>query len=106
MMGYASERQHSLGQPATPYLVLALTCIIAFIFFILTLAYFIRNNKKCLTFASIAGIGGYLVSLGLALIFELETKSLSSQLMIFFSFVVPMGAVFLYRQTERSAGRI
>ena len=106
MMGYASERQHSLGVPATPYLVLGLTCVIAFFLFVLTLAYFIRNNKKCLTFASIAGIGGYLVNPVLALIFDLETKSLGSQLMIFLLFAVPMIAIFLYRRMEQNAGRI
>lgn len=106
MMGYASEREISLGVSASPYVILGSTSIIAFLLFILTLVYFIRRNQKYLTLASIAGIGGYLVNLGLALIFELETKSFSLQLIIFFSFVVPMIAVFLYRTTERGAEHI
>jgi RsiW-degrading membrane proteinase PrsW (M82 family) len=101
MMGYELERGQTFGVTAAPYLIFGWTCILAFILFVLTLIYFIRKKKKSRTFASIAGIGGYLVSLTLALIFDLETKSLSSQVMIFLSFVFPMVAVLSYYRMER-----
>ena len=102
MMGYELERVQSFDGVATPYLILGWTCILAFILFVLTLIYFIRRKKKSRTFASIAGIGGYLVNLTLALIFDLETKAFSSQVMIFLSFVFPMVAVLSYYRMERS----
>ena len=87
---------------AAPYLIFGWTCILAFILFILTLILFIRKKKKSRTYAAIAGIGGYLVNLIVALIFDLETKALGSQAMIFLSFIFPMVAVLSYYRMERS----
>jgi len=101
MMGYGWERQASLGVSATPYLVLGSTCVIAFGLFILALLYFLKRDWKSLTLASIGGVGGYFVSLALTLTTDLQTRSIGSQLMIFFSFMVPMIAIYLYRATEQ-----
>lgn len=103
MMGYGWERQASLGVSAIPYLVLGVTSVIALVLFILALVYFLKRARKSLTLASVAGLGGYFVSLALALTTDLGTKSIGSQLLIFFLFMVPMIAIYLYRSAERRA---
>lgn len=60
------------------------------------------NTIKSRTFASIARIGGYLVNLFLALMFDLEINALGSQFMIFLSFAFPMVAELSYHRMERN----
>ena len=98
------QREESGGMAAVPYWIVGWSAILAYILFILTLFSFIRRRKRSVVFASIAGVGGYLVNLAIALVLDMETSPLGSQVLIFLSFVFPMFAVLSYQRLERRWG--
>lgn len=100
-MGYAYERQSSLGEPAWPTYVWGITQFAVLIPFVLTLYLVIKRNKKYLVTASVAGIGGYLVTQAVAvLVVPGDIPFVDVQPHALVSWGLPMVAVFLYRSVD------
>ena len=95
-MGYALERHGSPGAPAAQYVIGAILSVIVFFFLSLDFFFLIKRNQIYFTLTSIAGIGGYLSSLTLALVFEPEMISVGTQLRAVIFFGLPMISVFLH----------
>ena len=97
-----ADARQSLGHRAAtpggaiPYLVLSYTIIVAFLLFVLALIAFVMRVSLSLVFASIAGIGGVLVTSAVAVMYGLRMESAFADLMVVFMFTTPMVAIYLY----------
>lgn len=95
-MGYAHERESSLGEPAWPTYVWGITQFAAAILFVLTLYLVMKKSSKCLVTASAAGIGGYLLSQAYVLFqFRGDLPFLDLEPQTLLAWGLPMIAVFL-----------
>lgn len=101
VLAWESERAATFGAPggALPYAVLVYTIITAFMLFVLALIAFIFRVRFALVLASIAGVGGFLVNIVVAVVYGLETVSLGTQLLAFFMFTVPMFAIYVHSRS-------
>lgn len=97
-MGYAYERQSSLGEPAWPTYIWGIAQFAALILFVFTLYFVVKRNKKYLITASLASIAGYLATRGVGtLLLESNVPLRDLTLQELLSWAMPMIVVSAYR---------